>query len=202
MINPVQSTLARRFTIGGFIAAALTLAACSTERALGPNTESAEAATGRPSNAVLSLGAIPKKALLRSKSLKTAITASATFTATGGTLSIPAVGFTLTVPANAIGTKPITIKVTALAGYAVAYSFEPHGTTFLRGLSMKQDLASTTWAHNSSWMLLGGGYFKNDSQVNTTTGAALLDETVPVTVFGSLAFLNLWHFSGYMVSMD
>ena len=70
------------------------------------------------------------------------------------------------------------------------------------GLSMAQDLSSTTWARNSSFMLLGGGYFKNDAQVNTTTGVAQIDETLPVVVLGTKSFMQLWHFSGYMISMD
>ena len=183
--------------------AAVLMAACSTERSLGPSTEGAQASPAPASQELLSgLGLIPKKALFRKTALKTAITRSFTVTATGGTLTIPEVGFILTVPAKAIGTASLTIKVTALAGSAVAYAFEPHGTQFLSGLSMAQDLTSTTWSKNSSFMLLGGGYFKYDTQVNTSTGAALIDETLPVVVLGTQAYLRLWHFSGYMISMD
>ena len=202
-LHTLRSRVARQTSLVGIVFAALTAAACSTERAFGPSTESAQASPAPASHELLiGLGTIPKKALLRQKALKTAITRSFTVTATGGTLTIPEVGFTLTVPAKAINGSSLTIKVTALAGSAVAYSFEPHGTQFLSGLSMAQNLASTTWSQNSSFMLLGGGYFKNDAQVNTTTGVAVIDETLPVVVLGTQAYLRLWHFSGYMISMD
>ena len=202
-LRTLGSRVARQASLAGIVLAALTAAACSTERALGPSTEGAQASPAPASHELLlGVGTIPKKALLRRTALKTAVTRSFTVTATGGTLTIPEVGFTLTVPAKAIGTASLTIKVTALAGSAVAYAFEPHGTKFLSGLSMAQDLSTTTWAKNSSFMLLGGGYFKSDSQVNTSTGAAVIDETLAVVVVGTQAYLKLWHFSGYMISMD
>ncbi len=202
-LRTLGSRVARQASIAGIVLAAVTVAACSTERALGPSTESAQASPAPATHELLmGIGTIPKKALLRRTALKTAITRSFTVTATGGTLTIPEVGFTLTVPAKAFNGSSLTIKVTALAGSAVAYAFEPHGAQFLSGLSMAQDLAVTTWSKNSSFMLLGGGYFKNDAQVNTSTGAALIDETLPVVVLGTKSYMKLWHFSGYMISMD
>ncbi len=178
------------------------VSACSSDRLLGP-TEAAVAAPARPAPAVLaSFGVIPKTALLRTTTLKKAISKSAKFTQEGGTLAIPELGVTLTVPPAAFAAKTLTITVTALAGNAVAYTFEPHGTQFLRPLSLSQDLATTTWATNRSFLLLGGGYFKDAAQVNTITGAALVDETLPVAVVGTRTFMSLWHFSGYMISMD
>ena len=202
-LRTLRSRVARQASLAGIVLAALTAAACATERALGPSTEGAQASPAPASHELLlGVGTIPKKALLRKTALKTAITRSFTVTATGGTLTIPEVGFTLTVPAKAFNGSALTIKVTALAGSAVAYAFEPHGTKFLSSLTMAQDLSSTTWANNSAFMLLGGGYFKNDAQVNTSTGAALIDETLSVVVLGTKSYMQLWHFSGYMISMD
>ena len=202
-LRTLRSPVARRASMVGLLCAAVAaVGACSTERALGPG-DVAVAAPARPAQDVItSFGTIPKKALLRTTTLKKSISRSARFTADGGTLSIPELGVTLTVPPDAFEAKTLTIKITALAGNAVAYSFEPHGTEFRRPLTLSQDLATTTWANNRSFMLLGGGYYKYDYQVNTTTGAALVDETLPVAVFGTRTFMSLWHFSGYMISMD
>ena len=193
----------RRTALVGLALAATIVSGCSTDSTVGPDVNASQASPAQPTNSLLaSFGLIPSQALLRNTPLKKAITRSIKITSDGGTLSIPELGVTLTVPQDAIDTKTLTIKITALAGNAVAYSFEPHGVQFRRPLTLTQDLATTTWSSNKSWMLLTGGYFKDDAQLNTLTGQAQLDERLPLLVIGSRSYMSLWHFSGYMISMD
>jgi hypothetical protein len=91
----------------------------------------------------------------------------------------------------------VTISVTAMAGKAIAYEFQPHGLTFKKPLRFKQHFMSTQgW-----WLSLGGGYFKSASQVDTQNNKAKLDEEMPAVLQqdGWITF-DIWHFSGYLVS--
>ncbi len=115
----------------------------------------------------------------------------------GGVLSVPALGVTLEVPAGAVDTLT-QFSITALPGNALAYEFEPHGTTFKQPLVLSQRLGLTTWLPG---LKLGGGYFKRSDQVDNVTRRARVNEVLPATVRGGEVILKLWHFSGYLVSM-
>jgi hypothetical protein len=88
----------------------------------------------------------------------------------------------------------MTITMTVLAGKIVAYEFEPHGTVFLKPLSLFIETAETKGTP------LFGGYFKSKSQVNAEKGEVHIDEVLSTSKKGNVLQLNLWHFSGYMVS--
>jgi hypothetical protein len=202
-LRTLRSRVTRATALIGVALAAATLTGCATDRAVGPTVDAAQAAPAPATHdLVVSAGVIPSQALLRTTPLTQAISQTLRITRSGGTFAIPEAGVTVTVPRDAIDTKSLTITVTALAGNAVAYTFEPHGTQFRRPLLLTQDLSATTWATNSAWLLLRGGYFKDAAQVNTTTGKAMLDEWLPLVVSGSRSYLSIWHFSGYMISMD
>lgn len=95
----------------------------------------------------------------------------------------------------------LTISVTALAGQMVAYIFEPHGTKFLKPLTVTQDLSGTNGLLGlQTRPNLSGGYFKSESQLNTRTNTAVIDESYRIITDGSTASFDITHFSGYMVS--
>lgn len=140
-------------------------------------------------------------ALLRLTPLNATITRSVTVNnATGGVLLVPETGLEVIIPAGALPTSQMTITVKALAGRAVAYDFEPHGTQFVKPLQFRQSLGLTLYTLLPIKPTLTGGYFANTSQVNTTTGSATLNEVINATVVGGTVYFNINHFSGYMVS--
>lgn len=125
--------------------------------------------------------------------------ASATIGKEGGSIILKGAGFTLTVPPLAVSV-PTNFKVHALAGTAVAYEFEPHGTVFTVFPVFKQDLSKTNMKGLTNGVV-EGAYFANASQIDPTTGTASVDQffTTGLAVDGSLIF-GLPHFSGYLVS--
>ncbi|MGV3709064.1 MAG: hypothetical protein ACO1Q7_09490 [Gemmatimonas sp.] len=146
-------------------------------------------------------GLVPAKALRRTTPVATQITRSVKITkAIGGAIDIPETGLRIEIPAGAIPRDTMTITVTALAGRSVAYDFQPHGTTFLKPLAFRQSLTKTTWFQAILKPTLSGGYFANTAQVDPTTGIALLNEVLPLTILNNEARFNIFHFSGYMVS--
>ena len=177
------------------------LAGCSSESLTAP-------AAAQPSNGLIgdllgtatsTLGTVT--GLLRLTPVITSVTRSRTFDRNGGQLAIPELGFSLKVPAGAIPGQTLTISVTAIAGRMVAYNFEPHGTKFLKPLTISQELTGTNGLLGSliSPDLLGG-YFKSDSQLNPLNNTAVIDEAFQIRTSGSTASFDIWHFSGYMVS--
>ena len=114
----------------------------------------------------------------------------------GGTITIDATGLQLVVPPGAVDTN-VVFSVTAMAGNSVAYKFEPHGLTFKQPLLLKQSVLHTLWLPG---LPLGGGYFKDDAQVDTQGKKAVVDERLPATLQGLWITIKLWHFSGYLVS--
>ena len=187
--------------------AALTaaLAACSD----GPTSPASTAAAGPahytgyptsyPGTTTSGSTLVSSTALMRTTPLAASITRSVTLRAAGGVLQIPEAGLVVTIPRGAVGDTTATISVTALPGSAVAYDFQPHGAKFLTQLKINQSLAGTTWAGNTGLTKLSAGYFANTSQVNTSTGAALLNEQISGTVAGNTYQFDVAHFSGYMV---
>lgn len=199
----LSARMARSLMVVGVAGAALASTACSSDSLTAPELS---AAPSLRSDLVSTINAIGntlfnKKALTRTAPIAAPITRSLTVSNAGGVIQIPEAGVTLTIPKGAIGGTPITISVTALAGNAVAYHFEPHGTQFLKKITLTQDLSNTAWFGNAK-LTLGGGYFADDSQINLLSGKSLLNELLPVTLTGSKLNLEIGHFSGYMVSMD
>ena len=100
----------------------------------------------------------------------------------------------------------MTFTITAYAGNVVAYDFQPHGVTFLKPLTAVQQLGHTNWQSYhlpaGYYQSSSGGYFASASQINFTTGQALVTEFMPtgVNVGGATMTWSVPHFSGYIAS--
>ena len=136
--------------------------------------------------------------LVRDVALARDVAVSRTIGRHGGSISIPSVGFTLVVPPGAVAHKT-AFTVTALAGQAVAYEFEPHGTVFLRPLVATQRLSGTQLPAGTA---LQAGYFPNRSLVDPNGGSALVAEFIAGAVSSNQQAFSwpIQHFSGYIVA--
>lgn len=193
---PTRLSHARLVGLTLSAAAVGAVTACSVDPVSAPVATAAAHAIGTTSGSTL----ISSTALLRTTPLLSPVSASIRLYRQGGSLSLPGTGLMVTIPRTAIGDTAVTITVTALPGSAVAYDFQPHGTQFTDKLQLKQALSGTTWAGNTGNAPLEGGYFANSDQVDTATGAAMLDERLPASVSGNSVIFGVSHFSGYMVA--
>jgi hypothetical protein len=172
--------------------------ACSGDNPLAPDLQARNGLTSTVATLVNSL--LPVKAVMRDSALASEITRSFKFTKAGGQIAIPELGLRVEVPYGAIPRDTMTITVTALRGKSVAYDFQPHGTRFLKPLVFRQSLLGTSAVKAGFSGSIGGGYFKDDSQLDLLNCTALLDELLSATVRSNEATFNVYHFSGYMVS--
>jgi hypothetical protein len=147
--------------------------------------------------------------LLREKPLTNAVTVTKVIKNGGGTIDVPGTDFTLEIPRGAFLSPSMTFTVTALPGLAVAYNFEPHGSTFIVPLKFVQktghtNLKGTKLPPGFSGRI-SGAYFTSASMIDPTTGIAvvseLLDADVTATFAGDQITFPIHHFSGYMASM-
>jgi hypothetical protein len=170
-------------------------AACASETATAPAELDVAVRAG-----VLPPGQAKKVAgLERNAVVSTPLTVSRLLTAkSGGSLALPDLDVTLTVPAGAIPRDTMTITMTVLPGKIVAYDFSPHGTAFLKPLTLSVNVKATK--HELKKQPLFGGYFKSNSQVDAAKGQVGIDEVLSATLRGNTLRLNLWHFSGYVVA--
>ncbi len=118
----------------------------------------------------------------------------------GGTIELKQTGLKIIVPKGAVLLNT-TIRVTALAGSAVAYDFQPHGSRFLQPLRLEQELKPIAWQKVDP-RTLEVGYFASPSLLAPLDGVALVSEFLPLDldITGSKAKFNVCHFSGYMVA--
>lgn len=212
MRTPSASVTIRRWSTLVAVALATTIGGCSAERTVAPDTVAPSSVADAPRAGLLSgttslvtstvSGLVEKVALSWSRPLSSPVSTTFVVSNAGGTFELPETGLRLTVPSGALGRPTMSITVTALAGRGVAYSFEPHGVQFHKPLLFSQSLAPTTWSRSPLAMLLGGGYFKDDSQVDARSGKVLLDELLRATVRQNRVEFEIEHFSGYMVSTD
>lgn len=128
--------------------------------------------------------------------LRRDITRGATIGTGGGTIRIPETGFELVVPAGAVD-KPTNFSVTAIAGSALAYEFQPHGTQFKVPLVLRQSVLSTSIGWGQT---VGGGYFTDRSKLDGRKRSASVAEQMPARWKGSWIEIDIRHFSGYLVS--
>lgn len=107
-------------------------------------------------------------------------------------------GLTISVPSGALA-SPTVITVTALAGDAVAYKFEPHGLVFQRPVTFKQNLSSVEYSYRD---VLVGAYFKTDRLVLNENGLAQVSEVLPAQLnsYTKTLTFQIEHFSGYIVA--
>lgn len=152
-----------------------------------------------PRSGLLS-GLLQLDVLQRLLPLGQSYSASATIGSAGGSIRIPAAGVTVTFPAGAVA-APVNVRVTAPAGSNVAYTFEPHGLTFQKPVTVSQELGLTQAVQN---LLLApsleGAYFADDAQLGD--GTAVVQEEIPAT-FDLLRLRTTFpirHFSGYAVA--
>lgn len=174
------------------------LVGCAPDSPTAPPRVAADASTGLVGDLTGDLFA--KNVLERKTALSRDITVSAIIGDEGGTLSIPAAGFTVTIPAGAV-TASTKFTVTALKGSLVAYEFGPHGITFPRSLSARQDLRVTKWSELSLRPLVAG-YFADRSALDLKNATALVSELL-VGVISPLSeqfTFKIDHFSGYVVA--
>lgn len=110
-----------------------------------------------------------------------------------------AVGLTISIPSGALAATT-TIKVTALAGSAVAYSFEPH-LEFAKPVTLTQSLKGTSAGGLLSLPLVSGAHFEGD-QLTLSGGLAVVNEVVPAlaNIFTQTASFNVGHFSGWILA--
>lgn len=133
----------------------------------------------------------------RAVPLRSDITVGAAIGPAGGTITIPETGFTLVVPKGAVK-GVVNFSVTAMAGASVAYDFAPHGIKFKVPLQFRQSLSVTTAFPGQALM---GGYFKDKTQVHSDEQKAKVDESTSTRRESGSVVFDLWHFSGYLVSM-
>lgn len=182
-----------------FAAAAAFLAAACSDPSLATAPVANSALSQHTASAVTTSGkSTAVSVLTRTKAIDD-VTVSATIGSAGGSIIVPSAGFTLTVLPNAVMVNT-TFSVHALAGTAVAYEFEPHGTVFSVKPIFEQDLSKTNMK-NISFALLEGAYFASSAQVDGSSNTASVDQffSTGFAVDGTLYF-SLPHFSGYLVS--
>lgn len=195
--NTNRRTIARSTGVLVAIAAAL-VSACSGDFGTQPNlsTRNGNLLSTEALTALVSV-----KALTRDTAIANGFTRSFSFGRNGGTIDLKnETGLRIEIPQGAIPGDSLTIVVTALPGKAVAYDFQPHGTVFLKPLTFQHELKNTSWDKLAIKGVLNGGYFKDASQIDLSSGIARLDELFPVTLKSSEVTFYINHFSGYMVS--
>ena len=198
-------SFARNAIVLATLGCAVLAAACTNDSVTAPSIASPNA-PGAYKTVKISIGGLlktmfPMAPLTRDVALSVPLVRSFTIGSKGGKIEIPETGLRIDVPSGAIPGNSLTITVTAMAGTAICYDFQPHGTVFLKPLQFKQDLDDTSWDKLDFKGTVLGGYFADLSQLTTLSGGlALLDELYPVRVDSKSASFEIRHFSGYMVS--
>lgn len=186
--------LTRLARVLGAVAVAAAVAACSMETATSPVSD----VGGERAADILPGGERLARGLAHTKPITGPLTASARFTAKGGTLVIRELGVTLTVPANALPRDTMTITMTALPGAMVVYEFAPHGTVFRTPLILSHKLKGTKYDPTKDGRF--GGHFTDRNKVDNLKRLVRIRESVtPFIANGSFNF-TIGHFSGWMVS--
>lgn len=171
------------------------VAGCAgTDRVSGPSSAK-PVPTETAHNSLVFSSPINVKALQRTTALAAPITVSKYIGVLGGTIAIPEAGLSVVVPPLAL-TSTKLISITALAGSNVAYSFAPHGITFVTPLLATQNLTGTEAGPGGlvNPLSLSVGYFSDDTKVTSVT--ELL--SVGINLLNQTSTVSLWHFSGYM----
>ena len=120
----------------------------------------------------------------------------------GATSRNSATGLTVVVPQGALAANT-TITVKALAGSVVAYEFQPHGITFAKPVTLRQDLSLTNVAAILGLTPMAGAYYNTSTlPYDPTTGLVTVNELEPTTVdlLHLAVSFKIGHFSGYVVA--
>lgn len=129
-------------------------------------------------------------------SLLSSSTVQKTIGPAGGVIEFPGYGLRFTVPPGALD-EDVKISIRALPGGVVAYEFAPHGLQFKVPATFEQDLR---FGIVLPWQKLGGGYFKDDRQVDAQSKRAEIDEALKAYRSNGWLSFPVRHFSGYLVS--
>jgi hypothetical protein len=189
----------RMLSTVALIATAIVSASCSTtDSPVAPQVKEAAPTVGPSKSLLGTLLGSPQTVtpLLRTKPLASAITVSRRIGILGGVIPVPGAGLTIVVPPLAVSSMT-NFSVTALAGSAVAYQFEPHGTKFTLPLVATQDLHGTqaqTGLVNPLSLFVG--YFPDSSNVTSVTELLNLGVSLPTL----MSVFTIWHFSGYILA--
>ena len=120
----------------------------------------------------------------------------------GATSRNSATGLTVVIPQGALAANT-TITVKALAGSVVAYEFQPHGITFAKPVTLRQDLSLTNVAAILGLTPMAGAYYNTSTlPLDPTTGLVTVNELEPTTVdlLHLAVSFKIGHFSGYVVA--
>jgi hypothetical protein len=144
------------------------------------------------------------KALWWEKRYDQAISVSKTIDAAGGTISIPKTGLTVSFPRGALR-GPLKITITADKDY-VAYKFDPAGTSFLKDVTVTQQLNNTEIFGDPLRSQLYAAYIADDN-IRLSGNVPALEIEPSTTIFSALNPLlpqaQVWiirHFSRYMLA--
>ena len=124
---------------------------------------------------------------------------NASFTQTigpaGGTIDFRQGGIQVLFPAGAVS-SPTTFTVTALAGNAFAYDFQPH-RVFPTGVELRIQIAGASLPSSG----LFGGYMPDESTGLNQPGFAAVSELYPASVDAATqtARVTVPHFTGYVL---
>lgn len=185
-------------SVAAALAGIAAFTACSDSSVTAPHRAGESAALlGEVEEPVSTVGDVLMSPLRRRTALDQPVTWSFVAGPNGATSSNAATGLTIAVPRGALASS-VTITVTAVAGTAVAYAFEPHGLQFARNVVLTQSLRGTTLGA-LNLLLPQGGHFEGDAPVFSGP-FVLVNET-------SQGWLNLLqnsmsfpirHFSGWI----
>lgn len=164
-----------------------------------PMEPSAVPAHGAPSFALGEVTAASVPTVRRSTPLTSDITASAYINRSGGVIEIPEAGFKMVIPHGAVKSKTL-ITVTAPAGDAVGYSFQPHGIQFLEPVRIEQVVSGTS-AEGSTGLNLIAAYVGGEGLTSAPSVLATEILSTEWIELGKKIRFNIFHFSGYIVGV-
>lgn len=143
--------------------------------------------------------------LKRTAPLEADISVTAVIGADGGEIRIREAGGKIDIPAGALK-EPVTITMTAKAGWDVAYEFQPHGLVFDLPVKLRQDLRGTfAYEYPSLIPTLQGSYYDtslSEMYCGSWNLFGRVRENMPASydqVVKQLKF-DIRHFSGYLLS--
>jgi hypothetical protein len=129
----------------------------------------------------------------------------------GGKIKLEDAGFVLVIPKGAL-TGKTRITVTAPAGDAVAFTFEPHGLRFRKPATIRLSARGTTAEsvvrglsgadddHEQGDGRPGLSAFLGVYFVGDTAGGVDPIELLETTLHKDKILIEIWHFSGYAVA--
>jgi hypothetical protein len=118
----------------------------------------------------------------------------------GGVIKFPKAGIDVQFPAGALP-GPTAITVTALAGDAVAYDFQPH-LVFPAGVTLSVDLKGLVGRHAAGLPLeMYGGFVPEGRAGIQNDGSAAISELfkTEVSLVGKRVKFKVPHFTGYVL---